>query len=369
MQKILREKKDLENLVLVNTKKFYFCFYYNLLYHIIITKKSKSGFIEKMIISKTPFRVSFAGGVSDIRDYYKNSYGAVTSTAIDKYIYVTVNKKFDSKIRVSYSKTEIVDIIDEIQHPIVKESLKMTGLDGGIEITSIGDIPSGTGLGSSSAFTVGLLNALYAYKGEHKGAEDLAREACEIEIDILKEPIGKQDQYASAYGGLNYIRFNKDETVFVNPVICKKQTKEKLSNNLLMFYVGGKRKASTILKDSKKNMDKHSNYVDEIKILSEEMAKSLRNNDLTNFGELLHKGWTYKKKTGKVSNKTIDEIYGKAIKSGAIGGKLLGAGGQGFLLFYCEEKNQDKLRDKLSDLKELSFNLEPQGSKIIYVEQ
>ncbi len=322
-----------------------------------------------MIISKTPFRVSFAGGVSDIKDYYQNSYGAVTSTSIDKYIYITVNKKFDEKIRVSYSETEIVDNVEDIVHPIVKESLKMTNLEGGIEITSIGDIPSGTGLGSSSAFTVGLLNALYAFKGEHKGAEDLAQDACQIEIDILKEPIGKQDQYASAYGGLNHIRFNKDETVFVNPVICKKKTKEKLDKNLLMFYIGGKRKASSILKDSKKNMDKHSNHVDKIKELSEEMAKSLRNNDLANFGELLHKGWIYKKKTGKVSNKKIDETYQKALKSGALGGKLLGAGGQGFLLLYCEEKNQDKLRDKLSDLKELSFNLEPQGSKIIYVEQ
>jgi D-glycero-alpha-D-manno-heptose-7-phosphate kinase len=322
-----------------------------------------------MIISKTPFRVSFAGGISDIKDYYKNDYGAVTSTTIDKYIYITVNKKFDQKIRVSYSQTEIVDNVEDIIHPLVRESLKLTGLDGGIEITSIGDIPSGTGLGSSSAFTVGLLNALYAFKGEHKGAEDLAKKACQIEIDILKEPIGKQDQYATAYGGLNHIRFNKDETVFVNPIICKKQTKDSLDKNLLMFYVGGERKASTILKESKKNMDDNILYVDKIRTLSEDIAKSLRKNDLNNFGELLHNGWTYKKKTGKVSNKKIDEIYDKAINAGAVGGKILGAGGKGFLLLYCEEKNQQTLRKELKGLKELDFKLEPQGSKIIYVEE
>lgn len=322
-----------------------------------------------MIISKTPFRVSFAGGLSDIKDYYKHDYGAVTSTAIDKYVYITVNKKFDNKIRVSYSKTEIVDNVEDIIHPLVKESLKITKLNGGIEITSIADIPSGTGLGSSSSFTVGLLNALYAFKGEYKGAEELAKEACQIEINILKEPIGKQDQYASAYGGLNHIRFNNDETVFVNPIICKKQTKDQLNQNLLMFYIGGKRKASEILTESKKNMEYHRKYVDEIRKLSEDIATSLREDNLENFGELLHKGWTYKKKTGKVSNQKIDEIYNKAIKAGAIGGKILGAGGQGFLLLYCEPKNQEKLKKELSDLKELHFNLEPQGSKIIYVEQ
>jgi len=322
-----------------------------------------------MIISKTPFRISFAGGISDLRDYYKNDHGAVTSTTIDKFIYITVNKKFDNKIRVSYSKTEIVNKIEEIQHPLVKEALKTTGLNGGLEITSIGDIPSGTGLGSSSAFTVGLLNALYAYKGEYKGAETLARETCKIEIEILKEPIGKQDQYATAYGGLNHIRFNADETVFIDPILCKKSVKEQLSDNLLLFYLGGKRKASSILTKSKKDMEKNRIYVDVIRNLSEEIALSLRNNDLTSFGELLHKGWSLKKKTGKVTTEEIDNYYTKSRKSGALGGKILGAGGGGFLLLYCEQKNQGKVRNKLSNLKEMNFNLESQGSKIIYVEE
>jgi D-glycero-alpha-D-manno-heptose-7-phosphate kinase len=322
-----------------------------------------------MIISKTPFRISFAGGLSDIKEYYQKDYGAVCSTTIDKYIYITINKKFDDKIRISYSKTEIVKNIKEIKHPIVREALQLTKVDCGLEITSIGDIPSGTGLGSSSSFTVGLLNALYAFKGEYKCAETLARQACEIEINFLKEPIGKQDQYASSFGGLNYIRFNNDETVFVNPIICKKITKEELNQNLLLFYIGGKRKARNILTESKKHMDNHRNHVDIIRTLSEDVAKALRNNDLSRFGELLHQGWMHKKKTGKVTNEKIDRYYQKAIESGATGGKILGAGAAGFLLLYCDKKNQQKVRNTLSDLKETPFNLEPQGSRIIYIDE
>ncbi len=322
-----------------------------------------------MIISKTPFRISFAGGVSDLQDYYQHSYGSVISTSIDKYIYVTVNKKFDNHIRVSYSKTEIVEKVGEIQHPIVREALQLLDLDGGLEITTIADIPSGTGLGSSSAFTVGLLNALHAYKGEHAGAEKLAQEACEIEIRRLHEPIGKQDQYACAYGGLNTIRFNSDETVFVNPIIAHTQTIEQLNANLLLVYTGVNRKASTILSESKQNMKVLYRQVDKLKELSHEMAEALRNNDLSSFGELLHTAWEYKKKTGKVTNKTIDTIYKKARKAGALGGKILGAGGGGFLLLYIEKQKQEPVRKALNDLTETSFRLEPQGSRIIYVEE
>lgn len=321
-----------------------------------------------MIITKTPFRISFAGGLSDLKDYYKHGYGSVVSTTIDKYIYVTVNRKFDDKIRVSYSKTEIVDNVDKILHPIVREALKLANLDGGLEITTIADIPAGTGLGSSSAFTVGLLNALYAFNGEHKGAERHARDACKIEIDILKEPIGKQDQYASAFGGLNHIRFNADETVFVNPIISKNETKEKLDNNLMLFYTGIHRKASTILTESKRNMGNLREHVDTLRDLSKEMATALKNNDLSCFGELMHKAWSFKKKTGKVSNPEIDKYYEEARSAGALGGKILGAGGGGFLLVYCEKKHQEKVRKALSDLKETKFHLEPQGSRIIYVE-
>jgi len=321
-----------------------------------------------MIITKTPFRVSFAGGLTDLQEYYKDGYGSVVSTSIDKFIYVTVNRKFDNKIRVSYSKTEIVDHVNKIAHPIVREALKLTKLDGGLEITTIADIPAGTGLGSSSAFTVGLLNALYAFQGEHKGADRLAQDACSIEIDLLYEPIGKQDQYASAFGGLNHIVFNADETVFVNPIISNIQTKKELDSNLLLFYTGIHRKASTILTESRQKMRQLKEHVDAIRILSEEMVHALQTNDLSCFGELLHKAWTNKKKTGKVSNSNIDKYYEKARAAGSLGGKILGAGGGGFLLLYCEQRYHTKVRKALSDLQETEFHLEPQGSRIIYVE-
>ena len=322
-----------------------------------------------MIISRTPLRISFVGGGSDLKEHYRNGFGAVTSTAIDKYTYIIVNKKFDDKIRVSYSKTEIVDNIDGIQHDLVREALRLTKINGGIEITSIADIPSrGTGLGSSSSFTVGLLNALYAYKGQYKSAETLANEACQIEIDIVGEPIGKQDQYASAYGGMNYIQFNADETVLVDPVIFPKETKEKLNENLLLFYTGLTRKASMILTEQKKETKNKPRVLDKMVKLTQELRDTLRNNDLNEFGHILHKGWVYKKQlAGGITNPNIDKYYDKAMKAGALGGKILGAGGGGFLLFYCEKGKKEKVRRALCELKETSFRLEPQGSKIIYV--
>lgn len=322
-----------------------------------------------MIITKTPFRVSFVGGLTDLGQYYQHGFGSVVSTTMNKYIYVTVNRKFDESIRVSYSKTEIVNHVDDVQHPIVREALKLTGLDSGLEITTIADIPSGTGLGSSSAFTVGLLNALYTFKQEHKDAETLARQACIIEIERLKEPIGKQDQYAAAFGGLNHIRFNADETVFVSPIVMKSQIKQQLEHNLMMFYTGVQRKASSILTDSKNNMNKLLSYVDSLRDLAEETVKALKQNDLSHFGTLMHTAWELKKKTGQVSNIEIDSLYRKARSAGALGGKILGAGGGGFLLLYCEEQYQEKVRNVLQDVREFSFKFEPQGSRIIYIEE
>jgi D-glycero-alpha-D-manno-heptose-7-phosphate kinase len=200
-----------------------------------------------MIITRTPFRISFAGGGTDLAAFYQRESGAVVSTAITKYMYITVNRRFDNTIRVSYARTEIAGSVEEIQHPIVKAALRLTGINGGIEIVSIADIPAGTGLGSSSSFTVGLLNALYAYQGILKSAQELAEQACHIEIDVIGEPIGKQDQYIAAYGGLCHIQFNPDESVFVNPVICGKDRKENLAKNLLLLYTGESRKANTIL--------------------------------------------------------------------------------------------------------------------------
>lgn len=307
--------------------------------------------------------------------YYRLQPGAVTSTTIDKHMYVTVNKRFDDTIRVSYTKTEIVESLDQIQHELVREALKLVGIDGGIEITTIADIPAGTGLGSSSSLTVGLLHALYAYKGVFKSAEQLAQEACKIEIEILKKPIGKQDQYAAAFGNLNHIQFNPDETVFVAPVICHKETKEQLDRNLLLFYTGIDRDADEILTEQRKetlNREEKQETLERMVELARELRKALCSDDLENFGELLHQNWEYKKQmASRISNSKVDECYHRALEAGARGGKLLGAGGGGFLLLYCEEENQEKLRKAMVrlGLVETEFHLEPQGSKIIYVEE
>jgi D-glycero-alpha-D-manno-heptose-7-phosphate kinase len=322
-----------------------------------------------MIISRTPFRVSFAGGGTDLAAFYRREAGAVISSAIDKYMFITVNKRFDSTIRVSYSKTEIVDRVDELKHGIVREALNLTGLTHGLEITSIADLPAGTGMGSSSAFTVGLLNALHAFAGRHTSAEQLAAEASRIEIDLLGEPIGKQDQYAAAYGGLNHIRFNPDETVFVDPVISGSATREELDANLLLFYTGVTRQASTILSKQKEDTAAKFDVLRRMRDLSLEMAKVLQSGrGLNAFGEFLHEGWELKRSVSSgITNPDIDRWYDIARQSGALGGKLLGAGGGGFLLFFVERQNQPRVRENLAELRELPFRLEPQGSKIIYV--
>ncbi len=322
-----------------------------------------------MIISRTPFRVSFAGGGTDLRAFYQDDFGAVISTAIDKYMYIQVNKRFDHTIRVSYSKTEIVEEVDMLRHPIVREALKLVGLTRGIEIISSADVPSGTGVGSSSSFTVGLLNALYAYQGRHIGAETLASQACHIEIELLEEPIGKQDQYIAAYGGLEYIRFNSDETVFVDPVICPREVKDRLGRKLLMFYTGIKHKASDILCKQKKETENKRENLEKLRDLAGRMREILiQHEGLQKFGELLHEGWMIKRDiVSDISNDIINSYYERALEAGATGGKLLGAGGGGFILLYCPEEKQDDVRNELSELKELPVALEPQGSKIIYV--
>lgn len=324
-----------------------------------------------MIISRTPLRMSFAGGGSDLSEYYSQRPGSVVSTAVDKYIYITVNRKFDDLIRVSYSKTEMVQKLDEVEHNIIREALKLVGISKGIEVVYMGDIPlgsAGIGLGSSSALAVGVLNALYAYKGQHVSAERLAREACEIEISVLKNPIGKQDQYIAAYGGFQYIKFNRDESVFVDPVIFPHETKRLLNDRLLLYYTGTTRVSSTILKDQGQRTRQNMASLDDIVALSQKLLKKLQANDLHGFGEILHEGWMHKRKLANgITNQEIDEYYEKALKAGAVGGKLLGAGGGGFLLFYCEKEHQGSVRRALAGLKETPFSFEPQGSKIIYV--
>lgn len=326
-----------------------------------------------MIISRTPLRISFVGGGSDIASFYKTHIGAVVTTAINKYVYIAINNQFDGRIIVNYSKTEIVRKVSDIENNLVREALKLTGVKGGIHITSIADIPSeGTGMGSSSSYAVSLLNALYAFQGKHVNAERLAREACKIEIDILRKPIGKQDQYIAAYGGFDYIQFNGDESVYVDPIICKAETKRILEKQLLLFYTGITRSADPILAKQTKNMAsdkaKRDIMVKMVK-LAKQMKDALNKNKINDFGHMLHENWMLKMRMAEgVSNPKIDAWYKIAQKNGAIGGKLLGAGGGGFLLFYAPEEKHAKIIQALSMLTYQEFTFEPQGTKIIFID-
>ena len=325
-----------------------------------------------MIISSAPFRISFAGGGSDISFFYQKSRGAVLSSTIDKYIYISIHPYFNrGRTLLKYSKNELVDDLSKINHPVFQEVLKKIWPDGGVEIVSTADIPSGTGLGSSSSFTVSLLHAVYAYRGTFCSKEKLAAEACEIEIERLKEPIGKQDQYAAAYGGLNFIEFGADESVVVTPLTLPRESIMELENNLLLFYTGDQRKTGEILKDQKEQVgmsEKKFKAMGRMVELAYEMRESLIAGDLKGFARILDEGWTLKQSLSeKISNERINSYYRRALEYGALGGKLLGAGGGGFLLLYCEPENQEKLRKALFDLSELPFKFDWAGSRIIYV--
>lgn len=325
-----------------------------------------------MIGTRTPFRISFAGGGSDFKEFYSRHPGCVISTTINKYMYIFVHPFFDQKIQVKYSKTEIVEDINEIKHPIVREALKKFGIKG-IDINSIADIPAGTGLGSSCSFTVGLLHALYAFISRYPSKEKLAREACKLEIDILKEPIGKQDQYAAAYGGFNCITFYPNESVNVEPFIMPANKFHELEENLLMFYLGGTRPARDILGNQRNNILSDKQKFNNL-VRMTELAKQLKESlsageNLQDIGLILDENWRLKKTLSpKISESKIEFYYEKAKRNGALGGKLLGAGGGGFLLFYCEKSHQEKLRRALSDLREMKFKFDYFGTKVIYVE-
>jgi D-glycero-alpha-D-manno-heptose-7-phosphate kinase len=325
-----------------------------------------------MIITRTPLRISFCGGGTDLPAYYSTLQGAVVSSTVNKYVYITINRLsryFDHRILLKYSRTELVNSVDEVHHPIIREAMNITGVTDGVEITSMADIPAGTGLGSSSTYAVGLLHALHTFKGEFVSAAQLAAEACEIEIGRLKDPIGKQDQYIAAYGGICHIRFNPDESVFVDPVICSQGTKKALEQNLLMFYTGITRRAGDILEVQKASTNQKMEVLTGMRELCGKLLKVLRDGrSLNRFGEILHEAWQHKRNlvTG-ITNKKINEYYNAALNAGAIGGKLLGAGGGGFLLFYVEPQNHDRVRKALGELAELPFLFEPQGSKVIYV--
>jgi D-glycero-alpha-D-manno-heptose-7-phosphate kinase len=322
-----------------------------------------------MIITRTPFRISFAGGGSDLEAYYQHEPGLVLSTAIDKYMYIAVKEHFGDNFRISYSKTEYADTVDQIQHKIVRETLLTMGVRKGLEIVSMADMPAQTGLGSSSSFTVGLLHALYAMKGNVVTAERLAVEACRIEIERLQEPIGKQDQYIAAYGGLQMIQFNPDGTVFVDPIVCTVETRRELNRRLLLFYTGLTRDARDVLSKQKVNTQDRRPVLRQMCDIARELREVLTTGrDLNVFGRLLHAGWEAKKSLEtSITNTQIDDYYARGLQAGALGGKLLGAGGGGFLLFFCEPHLQDRLREALAEMKEVPFSLDPQGSKIVYI--
>ncbi|MDD5193316.1 MAG: GHMP kinase [Candidatus Nanoarchaeia archaeon] len=321
-----------------------------------------------MIISRTPLRISFCGGGTDQKNYWEKHDGAVISTSIDKYIYIIVKKRHDNQIWLKYSQNETVDNIDDINHGIWRECLRHVGITKGVEIVALADVPKGTGLGGSSAFTVGTLNALYALKGISKSSSEIAKEACEIEIDVLKEPIGKQDQYACAVGGLNLIEFKKNGEVIMNPLIIDDKTGRKLSSNLLLFYTGVTRDAKEVLTEQQKNTDPQKETLHKMKEFAYLAKDALHSSDFLRFGELLHENWEYKKRmASNLSNSAIDKYYDLARESGAVGGKICGAGGGGFFLFYVEPEKQDKVRNALKELKEFEFNFESFGSKIIYI--
>lgn len=323
-----------------------------------------------MIISRTPFRISFVGGGSDMDTFYTKHPGAVLSTSIDKYMYISSHRYFHkNQIQVKYSQTETVNNLNDLKHPLLREALRKTGINGGIEISSIADIPAGTGMGSSSSFTVGLLHNLYAINRKYVTHEDLAQEACEIEIDILNEPIGKQDQYAAAYGGLNVIHFNQDGSVKVEPLYIDNRVYEALEENLVMFYIGNQRKASNILSEQKKNASQDDKFITLKKMvgLVTDLRDILYAGSINDFGKILHENWILKQQLAtKISNDEISEIYNAGITNGASGGKLLGAGGGGFMLFYCEKTKKEKLKAALKKYDTFDFHFERDGSKIIY---
>ncbi|MBW7477344.1 hypothetical protein K0T92_21730 [Paenibacillus oenotherae] len=320
-----------------------------------------------MIISQTPLRVSFFGGGTDLKDYYRFHGGAVLSSTIDKYIYVIVKSRYDDRIVLNYAKKEEVRTVAEIEHPIIREALTIVGIDQGIEITSISDIPSeGSGLGSSSSFTIGLLNALYMYKGETKNPHELGAIACRIEIDLLKEPIGKQDQYAAAFGGFKKYSFNSDDTVSVDSIPLTNSQYKLLDMHAMMFFTGITRKASAVLADQKQNTGNNLDTLNRLKQFVDTCHDDFLSLNIERIGRLLDVSWEEKKKLSrKINNNEIDRIYEAAKEAGIYGGKLLGAGGGGFFLFLCPLENQQRVRQALHHYDELPISFDRYGSRIV----
>ncbi|HQU35274.1 MAG TPA: GHMP kinase [Anaerolineales bacterium] len=321
-----------------------------------------------MIIVQTPLRISFFGGGTDFPSFFMEEGGCVLSSAIDKYIFVTVKKRFDRKLRIGYTQTEMVDDVSQIHHEMIREALLLTGVSQGIEVTTMGDIPSeGSGLGSSSTVTVGAVHALHTYLGNIVTMEQLAREACDIEIGRLGKPIGIQDQYIAAYGNLRFFEFCPDGQVKVQKVILDADLRRELNDRFLLFFTGISRKADSVLTEQKSNIKDRMNVLREIRDMAYQAKSDLQAGQFDAFGSLLHPSWELKKRmAGQISNGAIDEMYDAARRAGAIGGKITGAGGGGFILLCAPHEKHQAIRQALNGLQELPFQLEPDGTKVIF---
>lgn len=323
-----------------------------------------------MIIVKTPLRISFVGGGSDMQDFYHRADGKVVCTAIDKFVYAIVKARFDDMIYINYSRKECVSKVADIKHDLVREAMRMAGVEGGIEITTLADIPSsGSGLGSSSSITVALLHALYAYRNELVTAEQLARDACRIEIDILKKPIGRQDQYAAAYGGINRFIFRRGDTTDRLPVRMGGAANRKFASSLLLYYTGVTRSADKILTRQKANLQNSDrfNTMQQMVALVDPFTEAMENQDIKTCGELLARNWRLKQNMASgISNSEIDDMHNRAIAAGALAGKVAGAGGGGFLLLIVPREQQNSVFEAMQSYRELPFMVAESGSKVIF---
>lgn len=325
-----------------------------------------------MIISRAPVRITLGGGGTDLESYYSKYGGFLIAAAIDRYVFISANKRFYDSIRLSYSQTEIVDSVADIKHRIFREALKLLKIDGGIELVSIADVPANCGLGTSSSFTVSLLNALHTYNRDFVTQKQLAEEACHIEIDVLGEPIGKQDQYIAALGGITCLTFEKNGEVIIEPLRISDDTLDQLENNILLFHTGIERSASEILSEqdekSKENDPKTIENLHRIKQIGLETRRVLEGGDIDKFGELLHVHWeTKRKRSQKMTSAFIDECYELARNSGALGGKIMGAGGGGFFMFYCHSNDKSRLSQAMKKLglRPMKFHFDFEGTKIL----
>lgn len=321
-----------------------------------------------MIVSQTPLRFSFLGGGTDFPDFYLQHGGRVLTSAIDRYVFVIVKRRFDDQVRVSYTTTEIVAHASDVRHDLVRESLRSTALETGLEIVTLADVSGeGTGLGSSSTLLVGLLNALYAFRGDVRGCETLGNEASSIEMERLGRPVGKQDHYIAAYGGFRQIAFNQDGSVECRPVPVPTATLRLLNARLVAFFTGQTRDSSTILTSQRAEIPSTVPILKQMRDQCDLGAELLIHGQLDDFGRLLHEAWQMKKQLASgISNPDIDGLYDRALSAGALGGKVAGAGGGGFLLLYVPPENQESVRRALKDFAEFHFDFEPRGSRIAY---